>query len=71
MAECYRPGDVVRAIVISIGDQGGYYLSTAGNEYGVVMAKGETGGEMVPVDWRSMREISTGRVEPRKVARPM
>jgi len=70
MAECYRPGDVVRAVVISLGDQGGYYLSTAGNDYGVVMAKGEGGGEMVPVDWKTMREVGSGRVEGRKVARP-
>lgn len=71
MAECYRPGDVVRAVVISLGDQGGYYLSTAGNEYGVVMARGEGGGEMMPLDWRTMREVGTGGKEARKVARPL
>jgi len=70
MAESYRPGDVVRAVVISLGDQGGYYLSTAGNDYGVVMAKGEGSGEMVPVDWKTMMEVGSGRVEARKVARP-
>jgi len=70
MAECYRPGDVVRAVVISLGDQGGYYLSTAGNDFGVVMAKGEGGGEMVPIDWKTMREVGSGRIEGRKVARP-
>lgn len=36
--ESFRPGDVVRALVISLGDQSNYYLSTAQNSLGVVMA---------------------------------
>lgn len=38
--ESFKPGDVVRARVISLGDTMGYYLSTAGNEMGVVVARG-------------------------------
>jgi len=34
----FRPGDIVRALVISLGDQSNYYLSTAQNSLGVVMA---------------------------------
>jgi hypothetical protein len=33
--KCYRPGDIVRARVISLGDARQYYLSTAENELGV------------------------------------
>jgi exosome complex component CSL4 len=36
--ESFRPGDIVRALVISLGDQSNYYLSTAQNSLGVVMA---------------------------------
>ncbi|KDN36084.1 hypothetical protein K437DRAFT_276889 [Tilletiaria anomala UBC 951] len=38
MNESFRPGDIVRAIVISLGDARSYYLSTASNELGVVYA---------------------------------
>lgn len=36
--DSFRPGDIVRALVISLGDQSNYYLSTAQNSLGVVMA---------------------------------
>ena len=39
MAECFRPGDVVRAEVLSLGDARSYYLSTAEPELGVVRAR--------------------------------
>ncbi|OMH78787.1 Exosome complex component csl4 [Zancudomyces culisetae] len=35
----FRPGDVIRAKVISLGDQKSYYLSTASNELGVIFAQ--------------------------------
>ncbi|KAH9307408.1 hypothetical protein KI387_035319, partial [Taxus chinensis] len=35
----FRPGDVVRAEVLSLGDARAYYLSTAKNELGVVSAE--------------------------------
>lgn len=34
-----RVGDVIRAKVISLGDQSNYFLSTAGNSLGVVVAR--------------------------------
>ena len=47
----FRVGDVVRAVVISMGDQQHYYLSTAADELGVVLAvsagEGVGGGEKV------------------------
>lgn len=65
----FRPGDIVRAQVISLGDQNNYYLSTADNELGVVFATSENGETMVPLSWREMR-WSQG-VEERKVAKPI
>lgn len=70
--ECFRVGDIVRAVVISIGDQGGYYLSTAGNEYGVVMAWSKGAGNLcVPVSWCEVVDGVTGAKEFRKVAKPI
>lgn len=70
LADCFRVGDIVRAQVISLGDQGGYYLSTAANELGVVMAWSEEGNGCVPISWREVRDDVTGLKEARKVARP-
>lgn len=42
---CFRPGDLVRAEVIGLGDARSYYLSTAKNELGVVSAKSANGGK--------------------------
>ena len=71
-SEMFRVGDLVRAAVISLGDQANYYLSTARNEFGVLMARrSEVGGNvMVPVSWREFRDEMTGRTEGRKVAKP-
>lgn len=84
--KCFRPGDIVRARVISLGDSRQYYLSTAENELGVLYAKasgeGGTGlsvlgagavggGVMVAVDWETMMDPATGAKEPRKVAKPV
>ena len=68
--DSFRVGDLIRAVVISLGDQGGYYLSTAKNELGVVVARGEDGEVLVPVSWREVRDMRTGRAEARKVAKP-
>lgn len=42
IADCFRPGDIVRATVISLGDARSYYLSTAGNSLGVIYATSAT-----------------------------
>ena len=39
----FRPGDVVIAEVLSLGDARSYYLSTAKNDLGVVYAKSVAG----------------------------
>lgn len=68
MGDCFRPGDIVQAQVISLGDQRSYYLTTAKNEFGVIYAKSASGGVMVPVDWQTMHCTVTRMREPRKVA---
>ncbi|KAJ9145600.1 Exosome component 1 [Coniochaeta hoffmannii] len=68
--ESFRPGDIVRAEVISLGDQANYYLSTAKNEYGVIMATSEAGNTMYPVSWKEYKDPETGISELRKVAKP-
>ncbi|EHY53196.1 hypothetical protein ABEF92_002169 [Exophiala dermatitidis] len=70
MNDMYRVGDIVRAMVISLGDERNYYISTAGNEFGVVVATSDAGNAMVPASWREMRDVVTGQAESRKVAKP-
>ncbi|KIY04011.1 uncharacterized protein Z520_00703 [Fonsecaea multimorphosa CBS 102226] len=68
--DMYRVGDIIRATVISLGDERNYYISTAGNEFGVVVATSEAGNAMVPASWKEMRDAVTGKGESRKVAKP-
>ncbi|XP_035400790.1 exosome complex component CSL4 isoform X1 [Cygnus atratus] len=66
----FRPGDIVLAKVISLGDaQSNYLLSTAENELGVVVARSEAGVQMVPISWCEMQCPQTHTKEFRKVAR--
>ncbi|KAH8154190.1 uncharacterized protein LAJ45_01958 [Morchella importuna] len=67
----FRPGDIVRAQVISLGDQSNYYLSTASNSLGVVVAHSDSGDPLHPLNWRQMASSRTGAVEERKVAKPI
>jgi exosome complex component CSL4 len=55
---------------ISLGDQANYYLSTARNELGVILATSESGNTMYPVSWKEFRDPETGLEELRKVAKP-
>ncbi|OPJ84320.1 exosome complex component CSL4 isoform A [Patagioenas fasciata monilis] len=66
----FRPGDIVLAKVISLGDaQSNYLLSTAENELGVVVACSEAGVQMVPISWCEMQCPRTHTKDFRKVAR--
>ncbi|KAK0255375.1 hypothetical protein B0A54_03141 [Friedmanniomyces endolithicus] len=70
VAGSFRVGDVVRAVVISLGDERAYFASTARDELGVVMAVSEGGNRMVPISWREFEEVGgTGKKEARKVAK--
>eukprot|EP00032_Breviata_anathema_P001730 JZ553803.1.p1 GENE.JZ553803.1~~JZ553803.1.p1 ORF type:complete len:187 (+),score=22.48 JZ553803.1:41-601(+) len=70
MYECFRPGDLVRCQVISLGDSRSYYLTTAANALGVIYAKGPLGVPMVPISWEEMQCPVSKAVEKRKVANP-
>lgn len=71
IGECFKPGDIVRAVVLSLGDGSNYYLTTARNDLGVVFAKSEGGAGdlMVAIDWETMVCERTGVVEKRKCAK--
>jgi len=70
MNAMFRVGDIVKASVISLGDERSYYISTAGNEFGVIIARSEAGNPMVPASWKEMKDTTTGKGETRKVAKP-
>ncbi|ANB15001.1 Csl4p [Sugiyamaella lignohabitans] len=68
--ESFKPGDIVRALVLSLGDGNNYYLSTARNDLGVIFAKSAAGEHMYPIDWQTMKSSVTGALELRKCAKP-
>ncbi|KAG7939506.1 hypothetical protein KL934_000440 [Ogataea polymorpha] len=68
VGECFRPGDIVKALVISLGDGINYYLSTARNDLGVIHARSKSGKLLYPLDWETMVVPETGELEPRKCA---
>jgi exosome complex component CSL4 len=70
IADSFRVGDLVRGVVISLGDQSNYYIETSRNDLGVVMATSEDGNVMFPVSWREFVDGTTGKKESRKVAKP-
>eukprot|EP00741_Cyanophora_paradoxa_P022513 tig00021464_g21739.t1 len=70
MYKSFRPGDVVRAEVISLGDARSYFLSTAGSpEFGVIFAKSLAGETLAPVSATEMLDPINQTVEYRKVAK--
>ena len=68
MLEAFRPGDLVRAAVVSLGDARSYYLSTAEAHLGVVHAASEGGAAMAPLGADTMHVPGTAVVEKRKIA---
>ena len=71
MFKCFRPGDIVLARVLSMGEaSSGYLLSTSENELGVVIAKSEHSAvKMIPVSWTEMQCPKTYNKEFRKIAK--
>lgn len=69
MFNSFRPGDFVRARVISLGDSQGYTLSTAENELGVLLGTSDNGGLLFPTSWCEMECAKTRIREKRKVAK--
>lgn len=71
MFECFVPGDVVLAKVISIDQSNFIYLSTADVNYGVIFARSSiTKNIMMPVSFDKMLCVDTKIQETRKVAKP-
>jgi exosome complex component CSL4 len=69
--ESFRPGDVVVAKIISLGDSRRYYLTTAENDLGVIRAICSSSREiMVPISWKEMQCPKTHVKELRKCAKP-
>ena len=70
MVESFRPGDIIRAQIVSLGDARAYFLSTAAPDCGVVFATSEgAGAPMTPVNWMEMLCPVTQARERRKVAK--
>lgn len=68
---CFRPGDIILARIISLGDARRYYLSTADNHLGVIRATcAESGVIMHPISWKEMECPETKIRELRKCAKP-
>ncbi|KAI5953653.1 CSL4 [Candida jiufengensis] len=72
VGECYKPGDIVRAMILSLGDGNNYYLTTARNDLGCIFAKSEggAGSLMFPIDWQNLIDLDSGIIEKRKNANP-
>nr|VVW87927.1 unnamed protein product [Nymphaea colorata] len=72
MIDSFRPNDIIKAKVISLGDSSrSLYLTTAAEDLGVVVAKAEQSGRlMLPYDWTSMIDLNGNHQEKRKVAKP-
>lgn len=71
MYNCFRPGDIILARILSLGEaSSGYLITTAENELGVVIARAETSRKcMIPVSWTEMQCPDTYAKESRKIAK--
>jgi exosome complex component CSL4 len=68
--ESFRPGDIISARVVSLGDKRSYYLATAEEALGVVLAQSSaSGATLVPISWQEMQCPLTQAKEKRKVAK--
>lgn len=67
----FRPGDLVVARILSLGDSRRYVLTTAEPALGVIYAVSSKSGQtMVPSSWNEMQCPQTGAKETRKCAKP-
>mgnify|MGYP003302497942 CR=1 FL=1 len=69
--DCFVPGDIVLAKIISIDQSNYIYLTVAEPNLGVYFAKSKLSGEiMLPVSFELMECLETHEREKRKVAKP-
>jgi exosome complex component CSL4 len=66
----FRPGDIVLAKVLSLGDARAYYLTSNEPELGVVLARSAEGARMKPISWCELECPISGARERRKCAKP-
>jgi exosome complex component CSL4 len=50
MTNCFRPGDVIKARIMAMGDSRQYFLSTAAEDLGVAWTRGDDGDILVGYD---------------------
>jgi len=67
--KCFRPSDIIKAKIISLGNQNDYYLSTSAPQFGVIAATSTMGYPMMALKWNKMQCTVTKVVEDRKVAK--
>lgn len=67
--KCFRPSDIIKAKIISLGNQNDYYLSTSQPQFGVISATSSLGHTMKPIAWNKMQCMTTKIIESRKVAK--
>ena len=68
----FRPGDIILAKILSLGDSRRYFLTTSEAELGVIRAVCQSSGKaMAPISWKEMECVQTQVKEPRKVAKPV
>lgn len=70
----FRPGDIIKARIIGVGDpSAGFLLSTGlSTDLGVVYGKSAAAGApLVAYSWKEMICSKTGAKEPRKCAKPV
>lgn len=70
MLNCYRPGDVVKARIVSLGDSRQYFLSTAEVGLGVCWTRNENGDVMLPVAWDTVESKDSKTSQNRKTSLP-
>lgn len=66
--ECFRPGDIIKAAVISLGDSWQYYLSTTDSQHGVLYGFSDSNILLQPVNESEMMDVSSKKRFKRKVA---
>lgn len=70
MKDAFRPGDLVVAKVLALGDTRRYMLTTAEPGLGVIYGTSKVGNTLRVVNWKEMEDSTTGVRESRKCARP-
>ena len=72
ISECFRPGDIIKAKVISLGDSKAYFLSTVPDDCGILRAKlSSTIGSGIPASYKLVCDSTMMIAEKRKVAKPV